>query len=166
MQLCASFDNKKIKLKHIPGPEGVRGRNSDNTLIKEVLGWAPSTPLAVGLRKTYEVRSPRWWLLQVFLFLVAMAIFGCRFRFAKRHIVFVSSLPNPQWIKTQIEAERAQGVDVSVYAQSKVVTQSTESLQNIGSFILKVEICLLCLLVAFGSYSYPDFFLSPFAEEG
>jgi hypothetical protein len=39
---------------HIPGPEGVRGRNSDNTLITEKLGWAPNTPLSVGLRKTYD----------------------------------------------------------------------------------------------------------------
>jgi len=34
-------------------PQGVRGRNSDNTLIKEVLGWAPSTSLRDGLAKTY-----------------------------------------------------------------------------------------------------------------
>ena len=32
----------------------MRGRNSDNTLIKQVLGWAPATPLKVGLRKTYD----------------------------------------------------------------------------------------------------------------
>ena len=36
MLMAASFDDKKITLKHIPGPEGVRGRNSDNTRIKEV----------------------------------------------------------------------------------------------------------------------------------
>jgi len=35
-------------------PQGVAGRNSDNTFIKEVLGWAPSTPLEVGLEKTYH----------------------------------------------------------------------------------------------------------------
>merc|ERR1711904_508245 len=40
-------------LKHIPGPEGVRGRNSDNQMIKEKLGWAPSIPVAEGLKKTY-----------------------------------------------------------------------------------------------------------------
>lgn len=34
-------------------PQGVRGRNSDNTLIKEILGWAPSTKLEDGLKKTY-----------------------------------------------------------------------------------------------------------------
>ena len=39
--------------RHIPGPEGVRGRNSDNTLIKEVLGWAPSTTLEEGLTYTH-----------------------------------------------------------------------------------------------------------------
>jgi len=53
--LALSFDNKdKVTFKHIPGPEGVRGRNSDNTLIKQVLGWAPSTSLEVGLHKTYR----------------------------------------------------------------------------------------------------------------
>jgi GDP-D-mannose 3',5'-epimerase len=35
-------------------PKGVRGRNSDNTMIRERLGWEPSTPLAVGLEKTYS----------------------------------------------------------------------------------------------------------------
>lgn len=44
---------KKISLKHIPGPLGVRGRNSDNRLIRQKLGWAPSEPLREGLRKTY-----------------------------------------------------------------------------------------------------------------
>jgi len=44
---------KKLKIKHIKGPLGVRGRNSDNRLIKEKLGWAPSQPLEAGLKKTY-----------------------------------------------------------------------------------------------------------------
>ena len=35
-------------------PKGVRGRNSDNTLIRKYLGWEPSIPLSVGLKKTYE----------------------------------------------------------------------------------------------------------------
>lgn len=53
--LALSFDNKdKIALKHIAGPEGVRGRNSDNTLIKAVLGWAPRTSLKEGLGKTFK----------------------------------------------------------------------------------------------------------------
>ena len=44
---------KGMPIKHIPGPEGVRGRNSDNTLIKEVLGWAPSISLKEGLGYTH-----------------------------------------------------------------------------------------------------------------
>jgi len=45
--------DKKLNVRHIPGPTGVRGRNSDNHLIREKLGWAPSLPLGIGLRKTY-----------------------------------------------------------------------------------------------------------------
>ena len=44
---------KKLEIEHIPGPLGVRGRNSDNKLIKSTLGWAPSQPLMAGLEKTY-----------------------------------------------------------------------------------------------------------------
>ena len=43
----------KLNIKHIDGPLGVRGRNSDNRLIKEKLGWKPSQPLKVGMEKTY-----------------------------------------------------------------------------------------------------------------
>jgi nucleoside-diphosphate-sugar epimerase len=46
-----------IKLKrryNLDAPKGVRGRNSDNTLIKAKLGWAPSTPLRVGMEQTYR----------------------------------------------------------------------------------------------------------------
>jgi GDP-D-mannose 3',5'-epimerase len=48
--------NKKdtVKINHIPGPEGVRGRNSDNTLIQQKLGWAPSTALKDGIALTYK----------------------------------------------------------------------------------------------------------------
>ena len=53
-ELVLSFKGEKIPIKHIPGPEGVRGRNSDNTLIKQVLGWAPSTKLEEGLKYTYD----------------------------------------------------------------------------------------------------------------
>ena len=45
---------KKLTIKHIPGPLGVRGRNSDNRLIEEKLGWSPSEPLYRGLEKTYQ----------------------------------------------------------------------------------------------------------------
>ena len=45
---------KKLSIKHISGPLGVRGRNSDNKLIKEKLGWEPNYPLNKGLEKTYN----------------------------------------------------------------------------------------------------------------
>lgn len=51
--MAAGFIGKEITVKHIPGPLGVRGRNSDNTLIQEQLGWKPSKPLKEGLYKTY-----------------------------------------------------------------------------------------------------------------
>jgi len=51
--IAMSFEGKNLPIRHIPGPEGVRGRNSDNTLIKETLSWAPSISIAEGLRKTY-----------------------------------------------------------------------------------------------------------------
>lgn len=44
---------KKLAKRHIPGPLGVRGRNSDNWLIQQKLGWAPSLSLLEGLQRTY-----------------------------------------------------------------------------------------------------------------
>jgi GDP-D-mannose 3', 5'-epimerase len=44
---------KKQSIRHIPGPLGVRGRNSDNALIRDALNWQPSRPLIDGLRQTY-----------------------------------------------------------------------------------------------------------------
>jgi len=87
-EMVLLFENKKLPIKHITGPEGVRGRNSDNTLIKQVLNWAPATSLKDGLRITQK------------------------------------------WIKEQIEKEAKQGVDVSIYASSKVITGAVVT--NIG----------------------------------
>lgn len=54
-QLALKFAGKPdMPIKHIPGPEGVRGRNSNNDLIKEKLGYAPSVKLEDGLKVTYE----------------------------------------------------------------------------------------------------------------
>ena len=53
-KLVANLADKNIEIKNIPGPQGVRGRTSDNTLIKEKLGWAPTQPLHVGLTETYK----------------------------------------------------------------------------------------------------------------
>jgi len=88
-KLAMSFEGKHLGIKNIPGPEGVRGRNSDNDRIKKVLGWAPSISLAEGLRTTYY------------------------------------------WIKQQIEEEHKKGV-FNDYSSSKVVQQSTESLDQLA----------------------------------
>ncbi|TXG72149.1 hypothetical protein EZV62_000728 [Acer yangbiense] len=88
-EIVLSFDNKKLPIHHIPGPEGVRGRNSDNNLIKEKLGWAPTMKLKDGLRITYF------------------------------------------WIKEQIEKEKSQGIDLSIYGSSKVV--GTQAPVQLGS---------------------------------
>jgi nucleoside-diphosphate-sugar epimerase len=58
--MIGEIAGKDLKLKHVPGPAGVRGRTSDNTLIREQLGWAPAKPLRVGLAATY-----RWIQQQV-----------------------------------------------------------------------------------------------------
>jgi len=52
-EIVLALSGKKLPIKHIPGPEGVRGRNSDNTLIKQVLGWAPNTSIRDGLKITH-----------------------------------------------------------------------------------------------------------------
>jgi GDP-D-mannose 3',5'-epimerase len=51
--IALSFENKQIPIKHIEGPMGVRGRNSNNKLIREKIGWEPSIRIADGLKKTY-----------------------------------------------------------------------------------------------------------------
>lgn len=53
VKIVANAAKKEIRIKHISGPMGVRGRNSDNALIKEKLGWAPSKPLKDGIAQTY-----------------------------------------------------------------------------------------------------------------
>ncbi len=52
-RMVMEIAGKKLSIKHVPGPLGVRGRNSDNRLIQEKLGWKPSLPLVEGLRKAY-----------------------------------------------------------------------------------------------------------------
>jgi GDP-D-mannose 3',5'-epimerase len=52
-KLVMEIGSKQLNIKHIPGPEGVRGRNSDNTLIRQVLGWAPGISLREGLTRVY-----------------------------------------------------------------------------------------------------------------
>jgi nucleoside-diphosphate-sugar epimerase len=60
-----------ITLRHVDGPQGVRGRNSDNRLLRELLGWQPSVTLRDGLEPTY-----RWIEEQVTSAQPAMAAAG------------------------------------------------------------------------------------------
>jgi nucleoside-diphosphate-sugar epimerase len=59
-ELIMRIANKPLGIRHVEGPTGVRGRNSDNRLIQERLGWSPSKPLVEGLAETY-----RWIKAQV-----------------------------------------------------------------------------------------------------
>jgi nucleoside-diphosphate-sugar epimerase len=54
VEMVADIAGKKITIRHIPGPLGVRGRNSDNQWIQQKLNWKPSRPLQEGLEKTYH----------------------------------------------------------------------------------------------------------------
>jgi nucleoside-diphosphate-sugar epimerase len=54
VDLVADIAGKRIGKKHVPGPLGVRGRNSDNRLIREKLRWEPSQSLRNGLEPTYK----------------------------------------------------------------------------------------------------------------
>ncbi len=59
-EMVMKIAGKKLQIKHIAGPLGVRGRNSDNNLIEKMLGWRPAQPLEEGLKNTYK-----WVLEQV-----------------------------------------------------------------------------------------------------
>ena len=54
VDLVAQIAGKTIRKKHIDGPTGVRGRNSNNELIEEKLNWRPSQNLKEGLKETYR----------------------------------------------------------------------------------------------------------------
>lgn len=54
VDLVADVAGKRIFKNHIPGPTGVRGRNSDNRLIEHRLHWKPSEPLRRGIEQTYK----------------------------------------------------------------------------------------------------------------
>jgi nucleoside-diphosphate-sugar epimerase len=51
--LVAAVAGITVVKKHVPGPQGVRGRNSDNSRLRQVLGWEPQISLEEGLARTY-----------------------------------------------------------------------------------------------------------------
>jgi nucleoside-diphosphate-sugar epimerase len=52
--MVADIAGIDIEISHVPGPQGVRGRNSDNTVLRSVLGWTPAITLEQGLERTYS----------------------------------------------------------------------------------------------------------------
>jgi nucleoside-diphosphate-sugar epimerase len=58
--MVIGISGKAVRVKNIPGPQGVRGRNSDNALIVEKVGWKPAFSLHEGMQSTYH-----WVLGQV-----------------------------------------------------------------------------------------------------
>jgi GDP-D-mannose 3', 5'-epimerase len=52
-EITMAAAGKQVTLEHIPGPLGVRGRNSHNDLIRVHLGWEPEVSLQEGIRRTY-----------------------------------------------------------------------------------------------------------------
>jgi len=59
-KMIMEIAGKRLSIRNVPGPLGVRGRVSDNRMIRKKLAWAPSRPLREGLQKTYP-----WILAQV-----------------------------------------------------------------------------------------------------
>jgi nucleoside-diphosphate-sugar epimerase len=53
-KMTIDISGKKLRIKHISGPVGVRGRNSDNRLIRKELEWEPKQSLRIGMEKTYK----------------------------------------------------------------------------------------------------------------
>lgn len=64
-KLVISFSNKNISIKNVDGPEGVRGRNSDNRLIAQLLGWQPQAKLSSGIEKTFAWISEQVHMSQI-----------------------------------------------------------------------------------------------------
>ena len=54
VEIISEVAGTSVHINHIEGPTGVRGRNSDNKLIREKLGWETILPLKEGIRKTYD----------------------------------------------------------------------------------------------------------------
>jgi GDP-D-mannose 3', 5'-epimerase len=54
VEMIAGIAGTRVVIRHVPGPQGVRGRNSDNARLREVLHWEPQVSLEEGLARTYE----------------------------------------------------------------------------------------------------------------
>jgi nucleoside-diphosphate-sugar epimerase len=64
--IVAGISRVEIVKRHVAGPQGVRGRNSDNTRSRQVLGWEPQISLELGLARTYAWIESQVRFLQPF----------------------------------------------------------------------------------------------------
>ena len=95
--------------RHIPGPEGVRGRNSDNALILKQLGWEPTVKLADGLKMTY------FWIKEQLE--TERQRGGDAAAYAKSTIVQTSA---PKELGQLREADGAEGFDAKAAAKAAI----------------------------------------------
>lgn len=72
-RMAMDIANKNLTINNIPGPVGVRGRNSDNRLFKEKMGWSPEAPLRAGMERTYA------WISEQVIAAKAKAVVAERF---------------------------------------------------------------------------------------
>lgn len=121
---------------------GVRGRNSDNTLIKKKLNWAPSISIHTGLKTTLNWIKEQ--VLHLFLICVMLGITVCLESTNNVfHLLFyvrvlgcndITSYAN--WsmllVDIQIEGEVSSGLSSSEYAHSEVVVQVTDTLDELN----------------------------------
>ena len=61
VDMIADIAGKRIEKRHVAGPQGVRGRNSDNRLIRQRLDWSPSQLLRTGIERTYAWIEQQVW---------------------------------------------------------------------------------------------------------
>lgn len=145
-EIVLSFEDRKLPIHHIPGPEGVRGRNSDNTLIKEKLGWAPTMRLKVNFLFPAVPLYLQPYSKVGFLWEAKLHTANYRERKLIQPLKVFTYCENLTrhifplqdglrityfWIKEQIEKEKTQGVDLSIYGSSKVV--GTQAPVQLGS---------------------------------
>jgi GDP-D-mannose 3',5'-epimerase len=157
-ELAAEIAGIQIEIDHIPGPEGVRGRNSDNTLIKQVLGWAPAITLKEGNTHhthttkekmnggatpgiAFQTASRDHGLCHLpsrdvgasfarFSPLICIAFHLSFFVFCF-FLLFLGMTRTYHWIEKKILEAKAKGEDISQLGKSKVVAQSTNTLDHI-----------------------------------
>jgi hypothetical protein len=121
---------------------GVRGRNSDNTMIKAKLGWAPSIPIRTGMCEIYYIDICMciydYMLINIHICIyirIYINIYTCidlyMYVYINIHIyIYIGLQTTCAWIKSQIELEIADG-KTGNYGTSDIVLQVTDTLDSL-----------------------------------